>query len=125
MLGLGLMSLDNKLKTIAIALFDKDRLTMVKLYLNGIRPSDIAGFLAYDRITVRSKIQRGLNQVDVNMIKDDNIFKKLMGLKEVYDFRCNICLLCSRKVSYADMLKHLLAYHKDYLIKVLNEVLGK
>jgi len=125
MLGLGLMSLDNKLKTIAIALFDKDRLVMIRCYVDGMSPSEIAGFLAYDRITVRSKIQRGLNQVDINMIKDDNIFKKLMGLKEVYDFKCNICLLCERKVNYVDMLKHLLSHHKDYLIKILNEVLGK
>jgi hypothetical protein len=125
MLGLGLMSLDNKLKTIAFALFDKDRLLMIRCYIDGMSPSEIAGFLAYDRIIVRSKIQRGLNQVDIDMIKDDDIFKKLMGLKEVYDLKCSTCLLCKRRVNYADMLKHLLSHHKDYLHKVLDEVLGK
>jgi hypothetical protein len=116
---------DKKLKTVAVALFDKDRLTMVKLYLNGIRPSDIARYLVYERTYVRSMIQRSLQSLDIDMVKNDEIYKKLMGLKEVYDLKCSICLLCSRKVSYADMLKHLLSHHKDYLHKILNEVLGK
>jgi hypothetical protein len=97
------------LKTVAFALFDKDRLVMIRYYLSGMSPSEISYLLVYNRITVRSRIQRGVKQMDINMIKDDNIFKKLMGLKEVYDPKCSKCLLCERKVNYGDMLKHLMS----------------
>jgi len=114
---------DKKLKTIAVALFDKDRLTMVRFYLDGIRPSDIARYLVYERTYVRSMIQRSLQTLDIDMIKNDEVLKKLMELKEVYDSKCRICLLCKRRVNYVDILKHLMSEHKDHLQKILNEVL--
>jgi hypothetical protein len=93
--------------------------------MSGLRPSEIAHILGYSRIAVRSKIQSMYKTVDLDMIKDDNIFRKLVSLNEVYDMKLRRCKLCNKWISFSDVLKHLLSHHKDYLHKVLNEVLGK
>jgi hypothetical protein len=125
MLGLGLMNLDDKkLKTIALALFDKSRLEMVRWYIDGIRPSDIAHFLGYDRKLVRGRIQKTIKVIDLNMVKDNVIYKKLMDLEDIYNHQNEKCKLCGKRKHYTEMLNHLLASHLDILEQKLKEVLS-
>ena len=118
-------SLTKKLKTVAIALFDKSRIEMIRYYVvNNYSPSSIARILCYDTKTVRVRIQFSKGLVDLDMIKNDKVYKKLMSLEDVYDYRKSRCLLCSKRKNYGDMLRHLLASHNEYLHQKLTEVLG-
>jgi len=118
-------NLINRLRTIAIALFDKARIEMLRFYIvNNMSPSEIARIMCYETKDVRSKVQHTLKIVDVEMIKNDKVYKKLMSLEDVYDYRNKKCLLCSRRKNYSEMLKHLLTSHDGYVHLKLNEVLG-
>jgi predicted DNA-binding protein YlxM (UPF0122 family) len=118
-------NLANRLRTVAIALFDKARIEMLRFYIvNNYSPSEIARIMCYETKDVRSKIQHTLRIVDVDMIKNDAIYKKLMSLEDVYD-TCHLkCKLCGKRKFYEEMLKHLLTSHDGYVHLKLNEVLG-
>jgi hypothetical protein len=116
--------IERRLKTIAISVTNKDRLIAVKLYLDGVRPSDIARFLCYDRTRIRSTIQHTIRIIDLDMIKNEDIYDALMNLEVIYDFKNDKCTLCNRRIHISDMLKHLLTSHHTYLMSKLNEVLG-
>jgi hypothetical protein len=118
-------NLMDKLKTIALALFDKSRLEMIRYYVvNNMSPSEIARITYYKTKDVRIKIQHTLKLVDVDMIKNDMIYKRLMSLEDVYDYRNNKCLLCGKRKHYGEMMNHLLSSHKEYLEIKMIEVLG-
>ena len=115
----------NKLRTVAIALFDKARIEMLRYYVvNNYSPSEIARIMCYMTSDIRSKVRHTLHIVDVDMIKNDVVYKRLMNLEDVYDYRNSKCLLCGKRKGYSEMLKHLLTSHDGYVHLKLNEVLG-
>jgi len=117
--------LDRKLKTVAIALFDKSRLEMLRFYVvNNYSPSEIARIMCYETHMVRSRVQHTLSIIDINMIKNDVVYKRLMSLEDVYDYQRSRCKLCGKRKNYGDMLNHLLVSHNEYVMSKLNEVLG-
>ena len=76
-------NLINRLRTVAIALFDKARIEMLRYYVvNNYSPSEIARIMCYETKDVRSKIQHTIKIIDVNMIKNDVVYKRLMSLED-------------------------------------------
>jgi len=118
-------NLDNRLRTVAIALFDKSRIEMLRYYIvNNYSPSVIARIMCYETKDVKSKIHHTIKIIDVEMIKNDKVYKKLMSLEDVYDYQRSRCKLCGKRKFYEEMLKHLLTTHNEYVHLKLNEVLG-
>jgi hypothetical protein len=114
-----------KLKTVAIALFDKSRIEMIRYYVvNNYSPSEIARIMCYETPMVRSRVQHTLYIIDVDMVKNDVVYKRLMSLEDVYDYRSGKCILCGKRKNYGDMLNHLLASHSEYVATKLTQVLG-
>jgi hypothetical protein len=79
--------------------------------------------MSYDTKTVKVRIQFSKRLIDLNMIKDNVIYKRLMSLEDVYDYQRSRCKLCGKRKNYGDMLRHLLASHNEHLMSKLNEVL--
>jgi hypothetical protein len=73
---------------------------------------------------VRSRVQHTLYIIDVDMVKNDVVYKRLMSLEDIYDYRRSKCLLCGKRKNYGDMLNHLLASHSEYVTAKLTQVLG-
>jgi len=112
----------HKVKAVAVALLDKQRVLALKLYLDGYPPSTISSILKQPKILVRSRLHRDFKSVDIKMIKDNITYQKLTELDCVYDYNTRRCKLCNKKKNYTAMVNHLIKYHKDYIEKILNEI---
>jgi len=112
-----------KLKTVAVALLDKNRIVAVRLYVvENTPPSTISFIMKKPKVIVRSRLGRDVKMLDLNMIRNDKTYQKLIELSNVYDYDSKRCKLCRRKTNYTHMILHLMKGHKEHIEKTLKEI---
>jgi len=115
-----------KLYTVALALSDKFRLACVRDYLVfNLSPSSIARIYKMKTYEVKRKIQNTKDLVDIELLRDLDVFNKLYDLPLVFNdnngSRCT-CGLCGKRIDSQGRIAHLLNSHIEYITKMLEEV---
>jgi len=123
--GNNLLDLQAKLKLVAVAITDKVRLGVLKMYycLN-MRPSDISYLLNKQTPEIKNMLKFDNVKLCLDILCGKETYSYLMNLdKVVYLSRGRYyCRWCGKHVERSYFVNHLLRFHKDLLESILNKM---